>query len=111
MRQRFELQQTDPAFPIEVHAVRLGDLAIVTNPFELFLDYGIRIKAHSPATQTFVVQLAGGGPAGYLPTQRSVAGGAYGAVPASTNIGPEGGEKLVEWSVDAVRRLFGTMGD
>ncbi len=106
VRKRFDLQKTEPVFPIEVHAVRIGDIAFVTNPFELFLDYGIRIKAHSPAVQTFVVQLASGGPAGYLPTRRSVAGGAYGAVPASTNIGPDGGDTLVEWAVDAIRRLF-----
>lgn len=107
VRKRFELQKTEPVFPIEVHAVRIGDIAVVTNPFELFLDYGIRIKAYSPAVQTFVVQLASGGPAGYLPTRRSVAGGAYGAVPASTNVGPDGGDTLVEWTVDAIKSLFG----
>ena len=26
--------------PTEVHIVRLGTIAIATNPFELFLDYG-----------------------------------------------------------------------
>ncbi len=92
VQEKFELQKTEPHFPIEVHAVRIGDTALITNPFELFLDYGIRIKARSPAVQTFTAQLACDGPAGYLPTERSVAGGAYGSVPASTNIGPEGGE-------------------
>ena len=38
----------------------IGDLGIVTNPFELFLDYALRIKARSPAPQTAVVQLAAG---------------------------------------------------
>lgn len=50
------------------------------------------------ATQTFVVQLASGA-AGHLPTARSVAGGAYGAVPASTNVGLDGGRLLVETSL------------
>ena len=58
-----------------------------------------------PAVQTFIVQLAGSG--SYLPTVRAVAGGSYVAVPASTPIGPEGGEVLVEWTVDAIKRLFG----
>jgi len=45
--------------PVEVHVIRLGDMAIASNRFELYLDFGIRIKARCPAVQTFVVQLAG----------------------------------------------------
>jgi len=56
---RFELQKTQPTMPVEVHVIRLGDMAIATNRFELYLDFGIRIKARSKAVQTFVVQLAG----------------------------------------------------
>jgi hypothetical protein len=73
--------------PVEVHVIRLGDMAIVTNPFELYLGFGSRMKARSKAVQTFVVQLAGSG--SYVPTERSVAGGAYGPIPESTEVGPE----------------------
>lgn len=75
-----------------------------TNPFEFYLDYGLRIKARSPAVQTFIVQLAGSGT--YVPTSRSVAGGAYGAVPATTLIGPEGGQELVEKTLEIINELF-----
>lgn len=102
--ERFELQKTAPRFPAEVHAVRIGEMAIVTNPFELYLDYGIQLKARSPAVQTFVVQLAGW--SGYLPTTRAIAGGAYGAVPASTNVGPEGGRQLVEETLELLSELW-----
>ncbi|MCA1809283.1 MAG: hypothetical protein LC725_07545 [Lentisphaerae bacterium] len=105
VQKRFELQKTEPRFAIEMHAVRIGDLAVITNPFELFLDYGIRIKARSPAVQTFIVQLASGS-SGYLPTERSVAGGAYGAVPASTNIGPEGGRLYVAAALERLNALW-----
>lgn len=101
---RFEEQQVNPDLTVELHAVRLGDVGFVSNPFELYLDYGMRIKARSPAMQTFVVQLAGSGT--YVPTARSIIGGGYGAVPASTEVGVEGGEKLVDWSVDTLRRLW-----
>ncbi len=103
--ERYELQKTQPTMPVEVHVMRIGDLAIATNPFELYLDYGIQMKARSKAVQTFVVQLAGCG-AGYLPTARSVAGGAYGAIPESTNIGPEGGRDLVERTLALIESLW-----
>ena len=101
---RFELQKTEPTMPVEVHVIRIGDMAIATNPFELYLDYGMQIKARSKAVQTFVVQLAGRG--SYLPTARSVAGGAYGAIPESTEIGPEGGHVLVEETLKMIASLW-----
>jgi hypothetical protein len=97
---RFEVQEGfpkpvsgAPMFPIEIHAVRLGDVAFVTNPFEIYLDYGIRIKGRSPAVQTFVVELAGS--ASYLPTERAVRRGGYGAIEKTCVVGPEAGERIV----------------
>ena len=104
VKDRFERERTQPKMPVEVHVLRIGDVIMATNPFELYLDYGIRIKARSPAVQTFVVQLAGGGT--YLPTSRSAAGGAYGAVPASTLIGPEGGNELVQGTLELINEVW-----
>lgn len=101
---RFELQKTQPTMPVEVHVIRIGDMAIATNRFELYLDFGTQIKARSKAVQTFVVQLAG--EASYLPTERSVTGGAYGAVPESTEVGPEGGRELVDQTVELINSLW-----
>ena len=67
-----------PSTQAELHFVRLGDLAVATNPFELYTDYGLRIKARSPATQTVVVQLTSDC-AAYLPTERAVTAGGYSA--------------------------------
>ena len=62
------------------------------------------VSVASKAVQTFVVQLAG--QASYLPTARSVAGGAYGAVPESTEFGPEGGQELVDQTVELINSLW-----
>jgi hypothetical protein len=91
--------------PVEIHVLRIGDAVLATNPFELFLDYGLRIKAQSPAAQTIVVQLAAGGGA-YLPTERAVQGGGYGAAPAVANVGPQGGKELVDATLRMIRKLF-----
>jgi len=98
---RFDEGRTMPSYEAEIHAVRLGDAVLVTNPFELFLDYGLQIKARSRAAQTIVVQLACGRGM-YLPTERAVKGGHYGAHPVVAPVGPEGGRCLVEESLELI---------
>ncbi len=93
-----------PVYPAEVHVVRIADVAMVTVPFEFYLDYGIRIKGKSPAVQTFMVQLTGS--ASYLPTLRSVEGGGYGAISKSCIVGPAAGDKLVETSLELLNSLW-----
>lgn len=102
--ERFELEKVQPKLSVEVHALRIGEMALATNPFELYLDYGIQMITRSVATQTFLVQLTGSGT--YLPTKRSIAGGAYGAVPASTIMGPEGGKELVEATLKLINSMW-----
>lgn len=103
-RERFDNQDTETTFNFDIHIIRLGDMVIASNPFEYYLDFGIQIKARSPATQTFLVQLAG--PGSYVPSARSVAGGGYGSVPASNNFGVEAGEILREETLKAIHSLF-----
>jgi hypothetical protein len=91
---------------MELHVVRLGDTAIATNQFELYTDYGVRMKARSNALQTFLIQLAGGG--SYLPAERSVGGGAYGSILHSGLVGPEGGAVLVEETLRTMNELIST---
>jgi hypothetical protein len=104
---RYARQQASPTHPTqiaEVHCVRLGDMAFASNPFEYYVDYGIQIKARSPATQTFLVQLAGAGT--YVPSLRSTKGGGYGSEPASNPVGPEGGAVLCERTLELLRSLW-----
>jgi len=104
--ERFERQKSDPnpTYEMELHVLRIGDAAICTNSFELFTDYGIRIKALSKAVQTFVVQLAG--PGTYLPTEKAVRGGHYSAVVHSSLVGPEGGDVLVNRTINLINSLW-----
>jgi hypothetical protein len=99
---RYKAQQKNPeaTYATEIHVLRLGDVAIATNQFEMFTDYGIRIQARSRAVQTFVVQLAG--PGTYLPTEKAVAGGGYSAVCQSNVVGAEGGQVLVDRTIEII---------
>ena len=102
---RYEQQEKYPFYEMELHVIRLGDIAIATNPFELFLDFGLRIKARSKALQTFIVQLACSS-GGYLPTAKAVAGGGYGAEITSNRVGPEGGQELVNQTVNLINGMY-----
>lgn len=104
VEERFKLQKSQPKLPIEIHVLRLGDVAFATNPFEYYLDFGMQIKARSKAVQTFLVQHVGSGT--YLPTLRAVSGKSYGAVPASTPVGPEGGRELAQKTVEIINSLW-----
>ncbi|NLF73379.1 MAG: hypothetical protein GX575_30445 [Candidatus Anammoximicrobium sp.] len=103
---RYEQLQKNPdaTYPVEIHVVRLGDLVVCSNPFELYCEYGVRIKARSKATQTFILQMSGFG--SYLPTARAQAGGSYSAIPQSNIIGPEGGQMLVDKTVEIIEELW-----
>ncbi|MDZ4288094.1 MAG: hypothetical protein U0984_09050 [Prosthecobacter sp.] len=103
---RFEAQKAGTAgsCQMELHTLRLGDISIATNDFELFTDYAVQMKARSPAIQTFVIQLAGSG--GYLPNERAVKGGGYSAVIQSSRVGPEGGQVLVERTLEALNGMW-----
>ncbi len=49
-----------------IQAIRIGDQAIVSLPFEVLVEIGLEIKAKSPFPDTFTISLANGG-YGYLP--------------------------------------------
>ncbi len=100
--QQYHDQFKDP-YQAEIHILRLGDVALATNPFELFIDYGFAIKGRSRANQTILVQLCNDY-ADYLPTRRAIDGGGYSGM--STMIGAEGGALLVEQTVEMINQLF-----
>ena len=103
---RFDYQQKHQSFTIDSHFLRLDDVAFATNPFELFLDFGNRIKAQSPAEQTFLIQLCNGS-LGYVPTKRAEEGGHYSAYVSSGTTGHEGGDLIVRATLAAFSEMFG----
>lgn len=102
---RFSQQGKLCAVTDEYHVIRLGDVAFATNPYELFLCYGARIKALSAASQTFVIQLSCGH-RGYLPSKTAEKGGHYSAYVASGWAGHAGGDHLVRETLKLIYKLF-----
>ena len=102
---RYKQQHMQDIESVEVHIARFGNIAIATNPFELFLDYGNQIRARSRARQTFLIQLACGSE-GYLPTEKAEKGSHYSAYVSSGKVGHEGGELLVRETVEKINSFF-----
>ena len=102
---RYEEQDKKPKIDYTIHVTRIGEIAFASNPFELYMDFMHRIQARSPFIQTFITQLAGDGGGGYLPTARGVFNKGYSASIFCNQVGPEGGQELVEYTLAKLNEL------
>ena len=101
---RSETQDASPFLDIESHIVRIGDVAFVTNPFELYLAYGQVVKARSAAKQTFLIGKCGS--CGYVPTERSEKAVGYSGGVNVGRIGHQGGYMFCDEAVKGIAELF-----
>jgi len=105
----FELREEvrrSPTFPGMVQALRVGDIGLALLPGEVFVEYGLDIKLHSPACRTLVVELANG-VVGYVPTKEAFAGGGYEQRPAtSSRLSPVAGEFMVDTALSLLDSMF-----
>ena len=104
---RFAMQDSNPTVPTQVHVVRVGNIAFASNPFELYMSFMHRMQARSPFEQTFVVQLTSDpmGARGYLATERAIANKGYSASPYCKIVSPEGGQQLVDETLNILKEL------
>ncbi|MHC4885302.1 MAG: hypothetical protein ACYTGH_09485 [Planctomycetota bacterium] len=81
---------------LPLHAVRLGDLVLFSQPCELFCRYGLDLRRRSPAPHTAHLGLTDGYH-GYVPTPNAILGGGYSAEPIYwTRLAPEAGDRIVD---------------
>ncbi|MDD3885304.1 MAG: hypothetical protein PHI35_00350 [Victivallaceae bacterium] len=88
---------------VNIHAASIGDVALVSLPFELYQDYQYRIQARSPFVQTFLIQMANAS-CGYISTERADAGQGYSAGFLNT-VSPRGGTEYVEQVLTLLQTL------
>lgn len=96
----------DPTDTVSIHVVRVGELAIATNPCELYCRFGLDIKSRSPAKVTMISQLTDGF-CGYCPTVYAVMGGGYSGDPTWwCRLEPQAGYKMVDASARLLHGLW-----
>ena len=87
---------------LEISAIRIGQLAFVTAPCEVFGSYGIQIKAGSPYESTFVLTCCNGGN-GYIPNAEAFEYGCYES--HTGNFSWDTGDELVQTYLSMLREL------
>ena len=112
-RAEAELSGGEPRTSVRgsVHALRIGDGAIVTGPGEIFTEIGLAVKERSPADVTLYAGYTNGA-ISYFPTAAEYPLGGYEANYANkpyglpAQVGPESERLLIEAGVRLVRSLF-----
>lgn len=89
--------------PTWIQALRIGDLALVSAPGELFVELGLEIKRRSPSGLTMLLELANDS-VGYLPTRRAYEEGAY--EPEASPFAPGVGEQIVDTALELLAGLY-----
>ena len=97
----------NPTEKLVLQTLRIGDLGITTLPNEVYSITGLKLKARSPISATFNIELANGA-AGYIPPPAQHALGGYTTWPARTaglEVGAE--PKIVETLLSSLETLAG----
>ena len=89
---------------VPLQAVRIGDLAIATIPFEAFVEIGLELKEKSPFPETFTISLANGA-YGYLPTVAHHELGGYETWLGTSQVEIQAAPRIVDTLLNMLRGL------
>jgi hypothetical protein len=89
---------------VPLQALRIGDFAIVSIPFEVFVEMGLELKEQSPFKDTIAISLANGA-YGYVPTVAHHELGGYETWLGTNQVEVEAAPKIVETLLQMLGQL------
>ncbi len=97
----------DEPVAVEIQVILIGETALVALPAEVFVEFGLEIKKHSPFARTMIVGLANDW-VGYVPTRRAFEEGGYEPQPArSSQLEEAAGDTMVREALGLLNGLTG----
>lgn len=104
-RERILVNGWDDTCTTPIQAFRIGDCGLVALTGEIFCQFGIELKANSPLTPTFIIELANDY-TGYVPTRIGHEHGGYETwLARSSYLAPDAGEQMVEAALGLLTAL------
>lgn len=91
---------------LPLHALRLGELLLLSEPCELFCRFGLDLKRRSPAPATAILGQTNGAE-GYVPTLEAAISGGYSGEPLDwARLDRHAGYRIVEAGAALLHRLW-----
>jgi neutral ceramidase len=89
----------------ELQVLSVGDWAIAGFPGEIFVEFGLEVKKHSPFKVTVAAELTNGS-FGYIPVREAFEQGGYEpSLTSYTCAGPESGYRMTETLISLLKKL------
>jgi len=99
-----QLHESPDTVRIILQAIRIGEVGISAIPFETFSETGLELKARSPFTPSFTMELANGA-YGYLPTPEQHALGGYETWLGTSRVEAQASTKIVNALLEMLAEL------
>ena len=93
-----------PRIDVPLQALRIGEVAVATIPFEAFVEIGLELKAKTPLPETFVMSIANGA-YGYLPTVAHHQLGGYETWLGTNQVEVQAAPKIVSALLEMLQQL------
>lgn len=90
----------DDYYPVYIQVVRIGDMHIYAAPGEMYAEFSLYIKKHSPTKYNMLSGTALTGVYGYIPTADVYGSTSYSVALGSAPLAPDGGQQIAEMAVE-----------